>query len=146
MQLVATFRTAMATIASGVAMTAAVASVDTSPKPGGVYRLKPGIFVAKGAPCGAPSNAAVRKYDGKGISTAYTLSCTAHILSRRGDIFDVNQSCVGTGVGHERRSVERQTVTVQDALTFSMGAARSAKTYRYCPADQLPDHLLARSR
>ena len=43
----------------GLLATAAAASVDTSPKPGGVYHLKPGIFVEQGtvrgrAQCGDP--------------------------------------------------------------------------------------------
>ena len=71
--------TALAT--AGVAS----ASVDRTPGPGGVYRLKPGIYVQKGVACGSAPNAAVREYDGRGISTPHTRACRARILSKRGD-------------------------------------------------------------
>lgn len=45
------YATIIAPIAALLAAGAAFASVDTSPKPGGVYRLKPGIYVAKGDSC-----------------------------------------------------------------------------------------------
>jgi hypothetical protein len=125
---------------------AATASVDTSRKPGGVYLLKPGIFVAKGSSCREPANAAIRQYDGRGISTAHTRSCVARILSRRGSTFDVSQSCIDAGAGRAPRVVERQTVSVQDALTFSTGRGRGATTYRYCPIDQLPVGLRKQGR
>jgi hypothetical protein len=60
------------TLLAAVLTAPAWASVDTSPKPGGVYKLKPGIFVAKDVDCGSPPNVALRQYDGKGISTAHT--------------------------------------------------------------------------
>lgn len=61
--------------------TIAVASVDRSSKPGGIYRLKPGIYVQKGVGCGTAPNAAVRSYDGRGISDAHT-HCAAPAFSR----------------------------------------------------------------
>jgi hypothetical protein len=133
--------TSQATLAfasAGLIASAAVASVDTSRKPGGVYLLKPGIFVEKGASCREPANVSIRQYDGKGISTAHTRSCIARILSRRGSTYDVSQSCIDAGAGPAPRVVEKQTVAVQDALTFSLGRGRNATTYRYCPINQLP--------
>ena len=132
---------AAGTVAACMFAAGAMASVDTSRKPGGVYVLKPGIFVAKGSSCRAPANAAIRQYDGRGISTAHTRSCVARILSRKGTTFDVSQSCIDSGAGKAPRVVERQTVSVQDALTFSLGRGRTATTYRYCSSDQLPDDL-----
>lgn len=135
------------TIASvGMMATAAAASVDTSRKPGGVYLLKPGIFVAKGSSCGEPANAAIRHYDGKGISTAHSRSCVARVISRRGNTYEVSQTCIGAGAGPAPRFVERQTVAIQDALTFSVGKGRAATAYRYCPIDQLPADLRRQAR
>ena len=85
------------------AVSIASASADTSPKPGGVYRLKPGIYVAKGSSCGAPANAAIRRYDGRGISDAHSRACRATILSRKGGRFTVSQSCVDAGAGFSKR-------------------------------------------
>jgi hypothetical protein len=116
----------------------ALASVDTSRKPVGVYRLKPGIYVQKGVSCGSAPNAAIREYDGKGISTAHTRACRARILSRRGAQFTVSQSCIGAGAGPAARFEERQQVSISDALTFTLRTRGAGTTYRYCPAYMLP--------
>lgn len=130
---------AMAVVmAVGTLTSAAAASVDRSPPPGGVYRLKPGVYVAKGTACGDAPNAAIRKYDGLGISDPHTRACRAKILSRRGSSFLVSQSCVDAGVGSAPRVVERQTVDIHDALTFSVATGGPKIAYRYCPAYMLP--------
>lgn len=126
---------------AAMAGTAAVASVDTSPKPGGVYRLKPGIYVAKGSNCASPANAAIRRYDGRGISGAHSRACRATVLSRKGSSFTVSQSCIDAGAGPAPRVTERQTVTVQDALTFTQKTRGPGTTYSYCPVYQLPADL-----
>lgn len=125
---------------------AAVASVDTSPPPGGVYRLKPGVYVARDATCEAPPNAAVRQYDGRGIHTAHTRACRASVRSRRGNRYTVDQTCIDAGTGPGRRFVERQRVVVHDALTFTQVLGGSATTYRYCPVYQLPPDLRKAAR
>jgi hypothetical protein len=125
----------------GLLATAAAASVDTSPKPGGVYRLKPGIFVEQGTRCEDAPNASIRLYDGRGISTAHTRACRAKVVSRRGSRYTVRQSCIDAGAGPAPRFVETQTLTVRDALTFTLGKGTRAATYRYCPVYQLPPGL-----
>ena len=130
---------ALVLLATGAVPVAA--SVDRSPPPGGVYRLKPGIYVQKGVDCGSPPNAALRRYDGRGISGAHTHACRARVLSRRGTTFTVAQSCTDTGAGPGSRSTERQVVTVPDALTFTMRTRGSASTFRYCPVNMLPREL-----
>jgi hypothetical protein len=134
-------RVTLALASAGLVASAAVASADTSRKPGGVYFLKPGIYVEKGASCREPANVSIRQYDGKGISTAHTRSCITRILSRRGNTYDVSQSCIDAGAGPAPRVVEKQTVAVQDALTFLLGHGRNATTYRYCPIGELPVDL-----
>lgn len=110
---------------------AAFPSVDPSPKPVGVYRLKPGIYVPKGESCRDPANAVIRQYDGRGISGAHSSACRVKILSRRGNRYVVDQSCIDAGVGPAPRSTERQTITIRGPAT----------TYSYCPIDQLPAGL-----
>jgi len=133
-------------IAAGLALALgsaalAHASVDTSPKPGGVYRLKPGIYVARDIGCDAPTNAAIRLYDGKGIGTAHTSACRATVRKRRASTYTVDQSCIDAGSGPGPRFVQRQQVVVRDALTFTQVIGKSRTTYRYCPVDQLPPGL-----
>jgi len=119
------------------------ASVDTSPKPGGVYRLKPGIYVARDVDCGSPPNAAIRRYDGKGISTAHTRACRATVQSKKGTTYTVRQSCIDAGSGPGPRFTQQQKISVPDALTFSQTIRGSTTTYRYCPVYQLPKELQA---
>lgn len=119
----------------------ATASVDTSAPPGGVYRLKPGIYVAEGTACGAPANAAIRQYDGKGISTAHTRACKAAVRSRKGSTYTVDQSCIDAGAGPAPRFVQRQQVRVHDALTFTQTIKGNATRYGYCAPYQLPADL-----
>ena len=119
----------------------AVASVDRSPPPGGVYRLKPGIYVRKDTDCGAAPNAAILRYDGQGLSGAHSRSCRARVLSRKGTHYEVSQSCIDAGAGPAPRTSERQNVTVADALTFTLQKRGPGATYRYCPAYLLPADL-----
>lgn len=119
----------------------AAASADTTPKPGGVYRLKPGIYVAQGSECSAPPNAAIRQYDGKGISTAHTRSCKAKVTKRQGKKYTVEQSCIDAGIGTAPRRIQRQQVTVDNALNFQQNIAGNVTKYRYCPIYELPADL-----
>lgn len=123
------------------AATAAAASADTSPQPGGVYRLKPGIYVRKDVACNTAPNAVVRYYDGRGINSAHSRACRARILSRKGNRYEVSQSCIDAGAGPAPRVTERQTVTVPDALTFTLKTHGKGSTYGYCPAYMLPAGL-----
>jgi hypothetical protein len=130
------------TLSLGLA-SGALASADTSPKPGGVYPLKPGIYVAKGSDCGAPANAAIRQYDGKGLSTPHTRACKATMRKhKRGtSSYTVDQSCIDAGAGAAPRVVQRQQIVVQDALTFTQLIKGDRTTYQYCPVYQLPIDL-----
>lgn len=126
--------------------TGAWASVDTSSKPGGVFRLKPGIYVPKEVDCGSARLAGARRYDGQGIGRVNGDVCRARVLSRRRDRYEVSQSCVQAGRDQVSRVAERQTVTVIDALTFTLRTRGGGATYRYCPASMLPANLRGEAR
>lgn len=117
------------------------ASVDNSSKPGGIYKLKPGIYVADGAECESPANAVIRQYDGRGISTAHSRACKAKLRARKGKRFTVDQTCIDSGVGPGRPVVQRQQVVVHDALHFTQTIDAGSTSYRYCPEYQLPPEL-----
>lgn len=135
-------------VAAGIGQ-AAFASVDTTPPPGGVYRLKPGFYVAQGNDCASPANAVLLRYDGKGLSGAHDRACEAAVVhktagttaGRPSMTYRVRQSCIDAGEGPAPRSTEVQTVTVRDALTFDLRTQRRATTFRYCPVDRLPSDL-----
>ena len=122
------------------------ASVDTSPQPGGVYRLKPGLYVTRDMGCGSPPNAALRRYDGHGISTAHTRACRATVQSKKGRTYTVRQSCIDAGSGPGPRFTQVQTIRVADALSFSQTIRGYTTSYRYCPIEQLPKELRAYAR
>ena len=115
----------------------ASASVDTSAKPGGVYRLKPGTYVARDSECAAPVDAAIRQYDGRGINSLQTHACKARVVARKAGRVTVDQSCIDTGSGPGRRKVQRQSVVVHDALTFTQTVKGRSTTYRYCAPYQM---------
>lgn len=130
------------------AMLMAVAGMAAaaSPKSGGVYRLKHGIYVAEGSQCRAPANAAIRSYDGKGISTAHTRACKAKVGKRRGSVYTVAQSCIDAGAGIAPRRIQHQQVTVKNSSTFTQDIAGNVTTYHYCPVRQLPPELRQAAR
>ncbi|GAA0749304.1 hypothetical protein [Sphingomonas sp. ABOLD] len=136
---------ALLTVAALVA-TPTAADPDHSPPPGGVYTLKPGIFVAQGVSCGNPPKAAIRRYDGKGISSAHSRACIARILSKRrsgyGSLYTVSQSCIDAGAGPAKRVVAQQTIDIPDALHFTI-RSEGRTAYRYCPIRELPAGLRA---
>lgn len=117
------------------------ASVDTSSKPGGVYKLKPGVYVACDNSCEAPAHAAIRYYDGRGISTFPSRACRVSVRAHKGNRFTVDQICLDSGAGPGRKQVEQQQVLVRDALTFTQTVNAVSMTYRYCPAYQPPRNL-----
>jgi hypothetical protein len=116
------------------------ADPDRSPRPGGVYLLKPGIFVAKRASCTKPPRGAIRFYDGKGINPFPPRGCVARVISKKrsgyGSLYVVRQSCTMGGTSF----VERQVLDIPDALNFTVRSEGNA-AYRYCPIHELPERL-----
>ena len=129
---------------------------DRSPRPAGraeaseaseasrVLPLKPGVYVLETSGCSAPANAGVRFYDGRGISGSATHSCRTLVRSHRGDTYLVEQSCIDTPSGDGPRTSESQTITVQDALTFTLATEDESARFRYCPVGELPEYLRQR--
>ncbi len=113
-------------------------------RPGGVLPLKPGIYVQEGATCGDPPNAAIRVYDGSGLSGSATHACRAQILSHDGERYTLDQSCIDTAAGDGPRTTERQVISVADALTFTLATDRYSARFRFCPPRELPGFLQTR--
>ncbi|MFZ0267362.1 hypothetical protein [Caulobacter sp.] len=114
------------------------ALIEPSRDLGGVLPLKHGIFVADDVSCGDPPNAAIRRYDGQGLSGAHTRACRAKVLSKRGATYEVDQSCIDAGSGPAPRSSERQTITVASNLEFTLKREAGSQTFKYCAASLLP--------
>jgi membrane-bound inhibitor of C-type lysozyme len=114
------------------------ALIEPSRDLGGVLPLKHGIFVASDASCGDPPNAAIRRYDGQGLSGAHTRACRAKVLSKKGAAYEIEQSCLDAGAGPAPRSSERQTIVVANNLEFTLRRAAGEQTFKYCAASLLP--------
>ena len=116
-------------------------SEDTTPKPGGVYRLKPGIYAPTRLPCGSAPIPTLRIYDGAAIHDASTRSCRTTVRARVRDSYSVVQSCFVNGRVPRRATMERQTIVLADALSFSVGVDGRRTSYRYCPTYMLPSNI-----
>lgn len=115
--------------------------VEPSRYLGGVLPLKHGVFVASDIDCGDPPNAAIRRYDGVGLSGAHTRDCKITVLEKRGASYEIDQSCIDAGSGPAPRSSERATIEVRDNLTFVLKRGGGGDTFRYCAASLLPPGL-----
>lgn len=132
---------AMMFITAAMAPFVASAELDTTPGPGGVFHLKPGVYVSKGQPCSDPANAAIRIYNGKGIRGSATHGCVAKIVKKVGNRYTVDESCIATPTGAGKKTTERQIVTVSNAIEFAIDKRGDVTTFHYCPVYQLPDSL-----
>lgn len=112
--------------------------IEPSRDLGGALPLKHGIFVASDSDCGSPPNAAIRRYDGVGLSGAHTRDCRAKVLSHKGQTYEVDQSCIDAGSGPAPRSTERQTIVIENNLQFTLRRAAGEQTFKYCAASLLP--------
>jgi len=115
--------------------------IEPSRDLGGVLPLKHGIFVSADIPCSDPPNAALRRYDGEGLSGAHTHACNIKIVGQRGKSYDIEQSCIDAGQGPGPRSTETATIDIQDNLTFALKRGGAGETFRYCAASELPPGL-----
>ena len=115
------------------------ASVDNSPKPGGVYKLKQGIYVGGSENCEAPSNKELRKYTGSGLDSIHSRACKVVVIARKANRYNIEQRCTESVGQSRRQGVERQVVIVRDALTFSQTLNGVSTTYNYCAPYQLPN-------
>src|SRR3546814_6546207 len=102
------FLSGLALVALAVGMPAS-ASVDSSPKPGGVYRLKPGLYVQKDVACAHATNAAIRRYDGRAISDAHSRGCSASVLTHTAHRQTDMQQCAGDSARAAQTGNHQQT-------------------------------------
>jgi hypothetical protein len=115
--------------------------IEPSRDLGGALPLKHGVFVAADADCADPPNAALRRYDGEGLSGAHTHACRVKVLRHSGASYDIEQSCIDAGQGPGPRSTETATIDIQDNLTFTLRRQGGVEHFRYCAASLLPPSL-----
>ncbi|WP_337268542.1 hypothetical protein [Oryzifoliimicrobium ureilyticus] len=122
-------------------MAGCFATADAETTKAYVYPLKEGIYVQDGSDCRSAPNAAIRAYDGRGISDPHSRACRARIISKDGDRYTVDQSCLDAGAGPAKRVSERQTIIIADMTTFQLIQGRAKTKFRFCPESSLPDGI-----
>jgi len=95
--------------------------------------LRHGAYVAVGADCKDPPNVALRTYDGGGIGSSKANDCRTRVVSRQGDVFEIEQSCRQYGEPNLGRATERSTVRVDGPGAFTHLTDGSAEGYRLRP-------------
>jgi zona occludens toxin (predicted ATPase) len=110
---------------SNMTQAAPAASPETLP-------LKVGRYVIKDTPCKDAANAAIRMFDGKGLSGSATKDCKANIARREGTRYTVDQSCVDTYNG--KRASEAQVIVVDSPEAFTLVVGGKSTAYQYCAA------------
>lgn len=91
--------------------------------------LPRGVYVLAGSACEDPANAAIRVFDGRGISGSATRDCCIRPIRIEGVRHAIEQSCVNTYDGS--RSTERQWVEPRGDA-FILTTQRGTATYRLC--------------
>lgn len=101
----------------------------------GPLPLQRGVYVAEGSGCASPANAAVRIYNGTGISGSSTRDCRATVRLHQGNRYEVDESCENTYDG--TRTSEVQSLTIFNEQHFLFRTV----SYRRCAAGAAPAEL-----
>lgn len=99
------------------------------------------MYVAQGTDCATPANAAIRVYDGKGISTAHTHACVATVLNQQHGRYTVTQTCTDGGEGEGQRVEQKQALVVISSQRFTQEIGTLNTHYEYCAVALLPPDL-----
>lgn len=99
--------------------------------------LKRGVFVREPYKCENAPNAAIRAWDGVGLSGAHSGKCATRVLSQHGRQFQVSTACSASGDGAPDTSgyAEALFLTRQSDTRFVISKAGQPEgTYRWCNA------------
>lgn len=141
----------IATLGIVLAMSCAASTAPPrSGSPTGVYKLSTGVYVPADVGCENPPNAEIKEYNGRGIDTAHTSRCVAHVLSSRvlkdGTAYTVSQTCNDAGDGSGKNYSETQNILVKNPTHFAILSEgrtvyKDRTVYSRCPANELPADL-----
>jgi hypothetical protein len=104
-------------------------------------QLERGTYVQEGVPCKDAPFAAVKSWDGVGLSGPHSSRCTTRVLSHHGQQFSVSTACAAIGDGTPNPSGKNdiQTLSVtrlsNNRIVVSDGGSVPSATYRWCSAD-----------
>ena len=99
----------------------------------GTLPLRHGAYVAVGTDCKDPPNVALRTYDGAGIGSSKANACRTRVVSHRGAIFTIEQSCRQYGGPNLGRDTARSTVRIDGPAAYTDLTGGGFDAYRLCP-------------
>jgi hypothetical protein len=104
--------------------------------------LKKGIYVRERMPCKGAPNAAIMSWDGVGFSGAHSSKCTSRVLSRNGQMFQVNTTCSALGDGSPKPQgsggAESFVLTRLSSTRFEIRKeSHDQAAYRWCSANDV---------
>lgn len=99
--------------------------------------VKHGVYVQKTVACKGAPNAAIRVWNGIGLSGAHSSKCTSRIVSRNGSTFKMTTVCSALGDGSPDSSGVAEELMVSSVSKTSFVIARGSQAgiaYRWCSA------------
>jgi hypothetical protein len=104
-------------------------------------QLERGTYVQEEVSCKDAPFAAVKSWDGVGLSGPHSSKCTTRVLRHHGQQFSVSTACAAIGDGTPNPSgkddIQNLSVTrlSNNRIVVSDGESASSATYRWCRAD-----------
>ncbi|QRE74887.1 hypothetical protein [Methylobacterium aquaticum] len=95
--------------------------------------LRHGAYVSEGTDCKDPPNVALRTYDGRGLGSSVVNDCRGRVLSRLGNVFQIEQDCREYGGPKLERGIERSTIRVDGPNRYTDLTGGSGESFRFCP-------------
>ncbi len=95
--------------------------------------LRHGAYVSVDTDCKDSPNAELRDYDGKGLGSSKAGDCRARVLSRQGNVFQIEQDCQQYGAPNLGRATNRATVRVDGPDRYTEMTGDRNGSFRFCP-------------
>ncbi len=95
--------------------------------------LRHGAYVDVGTDCKDPPNVALRTYDGGGLGSSKANGCRSRVLSKQGNVFEIEQDCRQFGGPKVERSTDRSTIRVDGPDRYTDLTGGNGESFRLCP-------------
>lgn len=113
-------------------MTAVTLTIAAVPAMADTLPLRHGTYVDVGTDCKNPPNVALRTYDG-GLGSSKANDCRSRVLSKQGNVFEIEQDCRQFGGPKVERSTDRSTIRVDGPDRYTDLTGGSSESFRLCP-------------
>lgn len=114
-------------------ITACALLLCTGPALADTLPLRHGAYVSVDTDCKDPPNVALRTYDGGGLGSSKANDCRSRVLSRQGNVFEIEQDCRQFGGPKIERATERSTIRIDGPDRYTDLTGGSGESFRLCP-------------